>query len=235
MPKTIRSIGEYAFAGCNALKDITCLATTPPVVYSKSSFSSYVDDIYTTATVHVPQSSITAYSNASVWDNFTHFVGISGGMQGDVDGDGKLTISDVTTLIDLLLSGSGLSNATADVDGDGFVNISDVTALIDMLLNKNWHRVSTLPIIKQTSGLIDGPLVFLVSALAFCKKYNQVITSDFVKWRDTCHCFWQKRSKTLAKPAALNSISPMAHRPTGLCGMGKEAQNGKGLVEGHIL
>ena len=36
MPKTIRSIGEYAFAGCNALKDITCLATTPPVVYSKS-------------------------------------------------------------------------------------------------------------------------------------------------------------------------------------------------------
>ena len=137
MPKTIRSIGDYAFAGCNALKNITCLATTPPVVYSKSSFSSYVDDIYTTATVHVPQSSITAYSNAHVWDNFTHFVGISGGMQGDVDGDGKLTISDVTALIDLLLSGTGSSNATADVDGNGSVNISDVTALIDMLLNKN--------------------------------------------------------------------------------------------------
>ena len=137
MPKTIRSIGEYAFSGCNALKDITCLATTPPVVYSKSSFSSYVDDIYTTATVHVPQSSITAYSNASVWDNFTHFVGISGGMQGDVDGDSQVTISDVTALIDLLLSGAGSANATADVDGDGSVSISDVTALIDMLLSKN--------------------------------------------------------------------------------------------------
>ena len=58
-------------------------------------------------------------------------------MQGDVDGDSQVTISDVTALIDLLLSGAGSANATADVDGDGSVSISDVTALIDMLLSKN--------------------------------------------------------------------------------------------------
>lgn len=137
LPKTIISIGYKSFSGCNALKDITCLATTPPVVYDESTFYSYVDNIYTTATVHVPQSSITAYANAHVWDNFTHFVGISGGMQGDVDSDSQVTISDVTALIDLLLSGAGSANATADVDGDGSVSISDVTALIDMLLSKN--------------------------------------------------------------------------------------------------
>ena len=137
LPKTIISIGHMSFSGCNALKDITCLATTPPSVYSKNTFYSSVDDIYTTATVHVPQSSITDYSNAYVWDNFTHLVGISGGMQGDVDGDSQVTISDVTALIDLLLSGAGSANATADVDGDGSVSISDVTALIDMLLSKN--------------------------------------------------------------------------------------------------
>ena len=133
MPKTIRSIGDYAFAGCNALKDITCLATTPPVVYSKSSFYSYVDDIYTTATVHVPQASITDYANTRVWKDFTHFVGISGGLQGDVDGDGQVTISDVARLIDLLLTGATEASAAADVDGDGVVTISDVARLIDKL------------------------------------------------------------------------------------------------------
>ena len=53
---------------------------------------------------------------------------------GDVDGDGLVTISDVTTLIDILLSGAPAS-AAADVDGDSRVTISDVTTLIDMLLS----------------------------------------------------------------------------------------------------
>lgn len=133
LPKTIRSIGYLSFSGCNSLKDITCLATTPPVVYSESSFYSYVDDIYTTATVHVPQASITDYANTRVWKDFTHFVGISGGLQGDVDGDGQVTISDVARLIDLLLTGATEASAAADVDGDGVVTISDVARLIDKL------------------------------------------------------------------------------------------------------
>lgn len=136
LPKTIISIGFMSFSGCNALKDITCLATAPPSVYSKNSFYSYVDDIYTTATVHVPQSSITDYSNAYVWDN-THLVGISGGISGDVDGDGNVTITDVTKLIDMLLSGAVNVNVGTDVNGDGNVTILDVTVLIDKLLNKH--------------------------------------------------------------------------------------------------
>lgn len=57
--------------------------------------------------------------------------------RGDVDGDGLVNISDVTALIDLLLSGSSIINNGADVDADGSVNISDVTALIDLLLHSN--------------------------------------------------------------------------------------------------
>ena len=55
---------------------------------------------------------------------------------GDVDSDGFITISDLTTLIDLLLSGNEAPEG-ADVDGDGEITISDVTTLIDMLLNGN--------------------------------------------------------------------------------------------------
>lgn len=60
-------------------------------------------------------------------------------LKGDVDGDGKVNISDVTALIDYLLihNPDGINAQAADVDGDGKVNISDVTALIDYLLLGN--------------------------------------------------------------------------------------------------
>ena len=59
---------------------------------------------------------------------------------GDVNCDGYVNISDVTDLIDYLLSGNGdsVSITNADCDKDGSVNIADVTALIDYLLVGYW-------------------------------------------------------------------------------------------------
>ena len=56
---------------------------------------------------------------------------------GDVNMDSKVSISDVTTLINYLLNGSteGVDVIAADVNTDGKVNISDVTALINLLLS----------------------------------------------------------------------------------------------------
>lgn len=54
---------------------------------------------------------------------------------GDVNGDGAVNISDVTTLIDYLLGNNVEIVAEAsDINGDGVINISDATALIDMVL-----------------------------------------------------------------------------------------------------
>ena len=50
--------------------------------------------------------------------------------------DGTVSISDVTSLIDILLGGT-TSPAAADVNVDGTVSISDVTSLIDMLLGNH--------------------------------------------------------------------------------------------------
>ncbi len=59
---------------------------------------------------------------------------------GDVNGDGQVNISDVTALIDYLLSddASGVNLSEADCNRDGSISISDVTALIDYLLNGSW-------------------------------------------------------------------------------------------------
>ena len=56
---------------------------------------------------------------------------------GDVDHDGKVSIDDVTSLIDGLLGGHVTCTTCADVDADGDVSIADVTALIDKLLGSN--------------------------------------------------------------------------------------------------
>ena len=55
-------------------------------------------------------------------------------LMGDVNGDGEVNISDVNSLIDIVLSGS-TENDAADVNNDGEINISDVNALIDIILS----------------------------------------------------------------------------------------------------
>lgn len=69
--------------------------------------------------------------NGSVW------VEMTASIIGDMDGDGKVSISDVTVLIDYLLSG-GSGSAGADCNQDGKVSIDDVTTLIDYLLSGSW-------------------------------------------------------------------------------------------------
>lgn len=62
--------------------------------------------------------------------------GTSQQLRGDLDGDGSISVSDVTELITLILYGTGNTDlAVADVDQDGSVSVSDVTRLIDRVLN----------------------------------------------------------------------------------------------------
>jgi hypothetical protein len=61
-------------------------------------------------------------------------------LRGDADGDNQVTIADVTTLIDYLLSGNaeGVNLPASDCDLDGQISIADVTTLIDYLLSGAW-------------------------------------------------------------------------------------------------
>lgn len=90
-----------------------------------------------------------------VWEGFAYFVAFNVNKQcrfttitvtvaeevefilGDVDRDGEVGISDVSTLIDILLNNSP-APGQADCDLDGEIGISDVSALIDYLLNGIW-------------------------------------------------------------------------------------------------
>ena len=59
------------------------------------------------------------------------------GTKGDVNGDGKVDISDATALIDLLLQDHAMFRSPCDLDGNGLLGINDLTGLIDLLLAGN--------------------------------------------------------------------------------------------------
>ncbi|MBQ9560292.1 MAG: InlB B-repeat-containing protein, partial [Bacteroidaceae bacterium] len=56
-------------------------------------------------------------------------------LMGDVNGDGTLTIADVTALVNMVLGKSEFSEV-ADVNGDGHPSIADVTTLVNIVLGK---------------------------------------------------------------------------------------------------
>ncbi|MDO4972302.1 MAG: phosphodiester glycosidase family protein [Bacteroidales bacterium] len=53
---------------------------------------------------------------------------------GDINGDGVVNVSDVTALINKILSLADFSDAVCDINADGVVNVSDVTALVNLIL-----------------------------------------------------------------------------------------------------
>ena len=132
----LQTIGSMAFSctTISAINSITCRAIVPPVMAAEDCFFA---PVYSDATLYVPAASLSAYQEASWWNLFLNIEAASSDVQvGDVNGDGDVDISDVTDLIDMLLTGETEGNPAADVNGDNEVDIADVTALIDILLTR---------------------------------------------------------------------------------------------------
>ena len=147
LPSTLTSLGYNAFYNVPNLTSLTVKSTTPPTCVTHIDprthdvYIPFMEAHFTGCTLYVPRGCKAAYQAANIWKNFTNIVEIDVPIEaarGDVNQDGQVNISDVTSLIDLLLSSDGTTSETADVNLDGNVNISDVTALIDYLLGGEW-------------------------------------------------------------------------------------------------
>ena len=55
-------------------------------------------------------------------------------LPGDVDGDGEITISDVTALIDFYIGIGTPDLSVCDLDGDGVLTVEDIARLIELYL-----------------------------------------------------------------------------------------------------
>lgn len=137
-------IGEIDYGSMATLTNTTTGTTYQAEMYGvRYNVLMYFPDEITEAgnyTLTIPAGAIIIYTLGEDVHELTFNYTIAGGTgfkRGDVDGDGDVTINDVTALIDILLTGAAAPEA-ADVDTDSEVTINDVTALIDMLLTGNF-------------------------------------------------------------------------------------------------
>ena len=86
--------------------------------------------------LHVVKGRLDEYSQANQWKDFLNIIDDLDGPQepGDTNGDGRVNVSDVTVLINMILGIVETDEQLADINGDGKVNVSDVTALINIIL-----------------------------------------------------------------------------------------------------
>ena len=104
IPKTVTDIGSYAFYGCSALVSFHSRIERPGGVVT---YGSNIFD-YTTkqkATLYIPKDTKILYFNTLPWSEFLNIQeeGDSEPIKGDVNGDGKLDVTDVTALINMIL------------------------------------------------------------------------------------------------------------------------------------
>ena len=111
---------------------------TPPAVSNLIYLQGTIQDDYV-ATLYVPKGCKEIYSNTSPWSYYPNIVEFDETQQcpfvGDVNGDGKVNVSDITALINHILDGPTQQSALLDdVNEDSKVNVSDVTCDINKIL-----------------------------------------------------------------------------------------------------
>lgn len=131
LPSTVTSLGDMAMAGMIGMQVLKTDATEVPAVGNEVWAGVNQPDI---PLIAPDNTSLKAYQEADQWMYFFFAIDV---ILGDVNGDGAVSIADVTALIDYLLDGGDINEAGADVTQDGGISIADVTALIDMLLGSN--------------------------------------------------------------------------------------------------
>ena len=134
IPRTVKLFKRSAFDGCTGLRAIHTRIQDPTAVEYKSpslTFSGVPKDL---CTLYVPKGTKNVYKVTVPWKDFLNIVEESVGVVGDVNGDGRVNVSDVSVLINMILGIVPVEESLADVNGDGRVNVSDVSALINIIL-----------------------------------------------------------------------------------------------------
>lgn len=129
LPATVVYLGNYAMAGMTGMKALQTAAVDVPAL----GIDVWAGVNQPAVPLIAPDEESTAmYKEADQWMNFFYQAAY---ILGDVNGDGHVNITDVTMLVNYLLSGNAIqiNLLAADVNGDGNVNVSDVIALITLI------------------------------------------------------------------------------------------------------
>ena len=129
IPNSVTYIGQKAFYDCRGLTRINAYPNPEKVSTGANVFY----DVPKDGTLHVLPKYLSAYRTAFQWKDFTNIKDDLTEI-GDINLDGNVEVSDVTTLVNMIHNGETANLELADINADGKVNVSDVTALVNILL-----------------------------------------------------------------------------------------------------
>ncbi len=131
----LSNIGHHAFSGCSNLSAIYNARTLPAAI-DESVFQN-VDK--NTCWLYVPKGFEQDYFANTQWKRFKHIStwepDAVNQVVGDVNGDRRVDIADVNSIINIML-GMSVQVTEADVNCDGLVDIADVSTVINLMLGK---------------------------------------------------------------------------------------------------
>ena len=160
LPKSLRIIDPFAFA-YTSLQTVTIPSGVTQIwlkafaeIPTLTSITSQIENPfdleypicdetgYDTVTLYVPAGTKEKYMAAEGWKNFTHIVEMESIVIGDANGDGNLSVADMTAIAHYVLGHTleGFSETAADVNQDGQVNVADYTAVAHLLLYGSIER-----------------------------------------------------------------------------------------------
>lgn len=128
IPNCVTSIGDWAFISCRNLVAVVS-RIEEPFVFGASAFG-----VGSTCRLYVPFGKKDAY----ISEGWTEEVFKGGIFEiGDVNGDGKITITDAVTIVSHIIDDDIDDSffVAADVNGDGRITITDAVAVVDMILS----------------------------------------------------------------------------------------------------
>ncbi len=132
IPESVTAIDNAGISRCDSLQRIITRNPVPITFTLNDAMFIYIDK--DNCTLYVPIGTLETYRQAFAWKDFTHIMEFNPEDPGDVNVDGKMNVSDVTALINMILGITTMNDVAGDVNGDGSVNVSDVTALINLIL-----------------------------------------------------------------------------------------------------
>ena len=124
------------FTNCSSVDTVVCRMTSAPLAQDLS----FPSAVFNNALLMVPRGSAASYRAVNQWKLFARIeeYGELPVKPGDLDGSGTLDGSDVSAMLEIVLSGGTLTPeqiAAADIDGNGTLDGSDVSAILEIVLS----------------------------------------------------------------------------------------------------
>jgi hypothetical protein len=134
IPANIQEIKSWAFNYCKKLTAVRSFIQNPlPIDGSAFSY------VYSTATLYVPAGTKERYETTNGWRNFASIEEMDIDHTGDVNGDGKVDVSDYIGVANYILGSvqQGFNASAADVNGDGVIDVSDYIGIANFILTSS--------------------------------------------------------------------------------------------------